>query len=186
MGMEVTKRRFDVDEYHRMAQAGILSEDDRVELIDGEIIEMSPIGNRHAASVDRATELFTSALRGRAQVSVQNPLRLDDYNEPQPDIIVLRRRSDYYASKSRTPEDAFLVVEVSDSTLRYDIDVKLPRYAAARVAEVWVENLEEDRLLVRRHPGGEGYATRLSLGRGDAVSALAFPDVVFRVGDLIA
>jgi hypothetical protein len=185
MQAEVTRKLFTVDEYYRMLDAGILTEDDRVELIDGEIIEMSPIGNRHAASVDRANDLFTSSFRGRALVSVQNPLRLNDFNEPQPDVVVLRRRADYYASKSRTPEDTFFVLEVSDSTLRYDVEVKLPRYAAASVPEVWIESLEEEFLLVCRNPMGENYATRLSLGRGDAVSPLALPDVVFKVEDLI-
>src|SRR5262245_43993003 len=111
----VTKKLFTVDEYYRMLDAGILTENDRVELIEGEILEMGPIGNRHAACVDRANDLFSAAFRGRALVSVQNPLRLNEYNEPVPDIVVLKPRADYYASKSHASDDTFFAVEVSDS-----------------------------------------------------------------------
>jgi Uma2 family endonuclease len=185
MRVEVTKKLFTVDEYYRMLDAGILTEDDRVELIEGEIIQMSPIGNRHAACVDRGTDLFTAAFRGRAIVSVQNPLRLNEYNEPVPDIMVLKPRADYYASKSRTPEDTLLAVEVSDSTLRYDIKIKLPIYARTGVAEVWIENLREDLILVCREPSSKGYNVQLTLRRGDSISPLAFPDTVFKVDDLL-
>ena len=107
METEVTKKLFTVDEYYRMAEAGIFDEDSRVELIEGEIIEMSPLGNRHVACVNRANTLLASALAGRAIVSVQNPLRLSNYTEPQPDIVLLRPRSDYYRSKRLSPEDTF-------------------------------------------------------------------------------
>jgi Uma2 family endonuclease len=104
MRAEVTKKLFTVDEYYKMLDAGILSENDRVELIEGEILQMSPIGNRHASCVDRATDLFTAAFRGRAVVSIQNPLRLNNYNEPVPDIVVLKPRADYYATnRTRRP-----------------------------------------------------------------------------------
>ncbi len=185
MRADVTKKLFTVDDYYRMVDAGILGENDRVELIEGEIVEMSPIGRKHMACVDRANDLFTSSFKGRALVSVQHPLRLNDYNEPQPDIVVLKPRADYYASKSHTPEDTFLVVEVSDTTLRYDRNVKLPLYAATGVFEVWIENLKEDLLLVCREPAGKTYKIELTLQRGDSVSPLAFPDVVFKIEDLL-
>jgi Uma2 family endonuclease len=185
MRAEITKKLFTVDEYYRMAEAGILTEDDRVELIEGEIIEMSPIGLKHMSCVDRSMDALTSAFKGRALVSVQHPLRLNDYNEPQPDIVVLKPRTDYYASKPHTPEDTFLVIEVSDTTLRYDINVKLPIYAALGVPEVWIENLQEELLLVCRNPAGKSYSSKLSLHRGDSVSPIAFPDDVFKVEDLL-
>ena len=185
MRADITKKLFTVDEYYRMVDAGILREDDRVELIEGEIIEMSPIGQKHMACVDRANDIFTSSFKGRALVSVQNPLRLNSYNEPQPDIVVLKPRADYYASKPHTPEDTFLVLEVSDTTLRYDTNVKLPIYAAGGVSEVWIENLQEDLLLVSRDPAAKTYNTQLTLRRGDSVSPLAFPDVVFQIEDLL-
>ena len=185
MRAEVTKKLFTVDEYYRMVDAGILNEDDRVELIEGEIIEMSPIGGKHMSCVDRANDVFTSRLKGRALVSIQQPLRLNDYNEPQPDIVVLQPRSDYYASKSHTPEDTFFVLEVSDSTLRYDTKVKLPIYAASGVREVWIENLQKDLLLVCRDPAGKQYTTQLTLRRGESISPMAFPDAVFKIEDLL-
>jgi hypothetical protein len=185
MPAEVTRKLFTVDALYRMLDAGIFNEDDHVELVDGEIVEMSPIGKRHAACVDRAAALLNAALRGNAQISVQNPLRLNDYNEPQPDIVVLKPRADYYASKWRTPEDVWLVIEVSDRSLRYDVDVKVPRYAAAGVIEVWIENLTADRIMVFRDPDGVGYRSRLIFSGGDSVSPLALPESVFQVDDLL-
>ena len=185
MQIETTKKLFTVDEYYRMADVGILGPEDRVELIDGEIIEMSPIGNRHLACVNRATETFIAAFKGRAVVSPQNPLRLSNYTEPQPDLVLLEPRSDFYASKRPVAEDALLVLEVSDTTLRYDWNVKLPHYAAAGVREVWIENLQEDLLLVCRDPSGNEYKTCLTLKRGDSVSLAVFPDVEFKVEDFL-
>ena len=185
MHIEVTKKLFTVDEYYRMADAGILGPDDRVELIDGEIIQMTPIGVRHAGQVQRGNRLFATALAGRAAINVQNPLELDDYNEPEPDIAVLKVRADDYIHKKVRAEDALLVVEVSDTTFRYDRTVKLPKYAAARIPEVWIENLENDELLVFRDPVGNTYSSAVTLRRGDSVSPVAFPNVVFKVDELL-
>jgi Uma2 family endonuclease len=185
MQAEVTKKLFTVDEYYRMVDAGILSERDRVELIEGEIVEMSPIGQRHVVCVDRANHLFTSSLNRRALISVQTPLRLNKYNEPQPDIVVMKWQDDYYSSKRHTPEDTLFVVEVSDTTLRYDTKIKLPLYAVTGVPELWIENLKENVLLVCRNPSGRKYNTQLTLTRADAISPLAFPDVSFKIADLL-
>ena len=152
METEVTKKLFTVDEYYRMSDAGILTEDDRVELIDGEIIEMSPPGNRHNACVHRANTFFTEAFGRSAVVSNQTPLRLSNYTEPVPDVLVLKPVADFYASRECRPDDVFFLVEVSDTTLRYDRNIKLPRYAAAGVCEVWIEDLKNDLLLVYRNP----------------------------------
>ena len=185
MPADVSKKLFTVDEYYRMADAGIFTEDDRVELIEGEIIQMSPIGHRHMVCVNRATDLFISALKGKAVVSVHNPLRLNQYNEPQPDIVVFKWRADYYASKPYTPEDTLFVLEVSDTTLRYDTKIKLPIYAANGISELWIENLKEDVLLVCRHPANKTYRTQLTLRRGDSISPLTFSDTSFTVEDLL-
>src|SRR5262245_5599912 len=126
MEIETTKKLFTVDEYYRMAEVGILGPEDRVELIDGEIVEMSPIGVRHLACVNRATRLFVAAFGDRATVSVQNPLRLGKYTEPQPDIVLLKPRTDDYSAKRPSAEDALLVLEVADTTIAYDRNVKLP------------------------------------------------------------
>lgn len=185
MQIETTKKLFTVDEYYRMAETGILGPEDRVELIDGEIIQMSPIGNRHLGCVNRANDAFTAALRGKAVISVQNPLLLNNYTEPEPDVVVLKFRADYYASKKPAAEDAILVLEVSDTTFRYDRDVKLPRYAAAGVPEVWIENLDEDVLLVFRDLAAGVYTSSLTLRSGDSISPLAFPELTFPVDQLL-
>jgi Uma2 family endonuclease len=185
MQIETAKRLFTVDEYYRMAEAGILTPQDRVELIDGEIIEMSPIGSRHAGCVNRANRLFTSAFGKRVVVSVQNPLRLTNYTEPEPDVVLLKPRDDEYASKTPSAGDALLVVEVADTTFSYDSRIKMPRYAAARIPEVWVENLQDDVLHVYRDPTVTGYATSLVLRRGESLSPVALPDVTFTVEQLL-
>lgn len=126
MALSVTKRLFTVTEYYRMAQAGIFSEDDRVELLEGEIIEMSPISSRHASCVMRLNHLLQDRVRDRAIVSVQNPVRLSDYSEPQPDIAVLKFRSDFYSAEHPKPEDVLLLAEVCETPAEFDRRVKLP------------------------------------------------------------
>src|SRR5215831_4037494 len=152
---EVSKRLFTVDVYHRMGETGILGPEDRVELIDGEIIRMSPIGTRHAACVNRAATFFFEAFGRRVVLGPQDPVQLTNWTEPQPDILVLKPRKDFYSGKRVTAEDVLFVVEVADSTLRYDCDVKVPRFAAAGIPEVWIEDLQNNVLLVYRHPSRE-------------------------------
>jgi len=185
MQVEVLAKKFTVDEYYRMAEVGIIGPEDRVELIDGQIIQMSPPGIRHVAASHRATTLFTEALGRRVIVSVQNPLRLDRFNEPQPDIIILKPQPDFYASRNSGPEDASLVIEISDTSLSYDRKVKIPHYAAKSIPEVWIEDLKHDVLLVYRDPAGGVYGTNLTLRRGETVSPSAFSDIVFKVEDLL-
>ena len=185
MRTEVTKKLFTVDEYYRMGEAGILHEDSRVELIEGEIIEMSPVGNRHIACVNRATALFTAKLAGKAIVSIQNPVLLSRITEPQPDVVLVRPRDDYYEAKRMSSEDTLLVIEVSDTTLRYDRNRKMPLYAKSGVPELWIENLQSNVILVYRDPGPTTYSTSLVLHRGDSISLLAFPDIAFKVDDLL-
>jgi Uma2 family endonuclease len=185
MQTEVTRKLFTADEFLRMGEAGIFEPEARLELIEGEIIEMSPIGNFHMACVNRANELFVMNLASKAIVSVQNAIRLSEYTEPQPDITVLKRRDDYYKEKRISWEDAYLVVEVSDTSLRHDRDRKLPLYAKAGVREVWIEDLQSSAIYVYRDSGPEGYAASLTLRPGDPISPAAFPDVVFNVTDLL-
>jgi Uma2 family endonuclease len=185
MRIETTKKLFTVDEYYRMADAGILTREDRVELIDGEIIEMSPIGVRHAGCVNAATAALTQAFRGKAVVSVQNPLQLTNYTEPEPDVVLLQFRTDSYRGKKQEAADALLVLEVSDTSFAYDSKVKLPLYAEAGIPEVWIENLLEDRLMVYRRPQGNTYRISLSLERTDSISLEAFPDLVFAISELL-
>ena len=184
MREELPKKLFTVDEYYRMAEVGILDPDARLELLEGEIVEMSPVGVRHVACVNRATALFVKHLGEKTVVSVQNPVQLSRYTEPQPDIVVLKPRGDYYAGKKISWEDAFLVIEVSDTTLRRD-RYKLALYAKAGVSELWIEDLQHDAIFVYREPGPLGYRTSLELHRGDSISVFAFPDLIFKVEDLI-
>ena len=185
METEVAKKLFTVDEYLRMGEAGIFDPEARLELIEGEIIEMSPRSERHIVCVNRATALFSSRLARKAMVSVQNPVRLSRYTEPQPDILLAPWRDDFYASKRLSAEHALLVIEISDTTIRYDRNRKMPLYAKAGVRELWIENLQDDSLLVYRDPVDNAYTTSLVLHRGESVSIIALPDVTFTVDQLL-
>ncbi|HVC33433.1 MAG TPA: Uma2 family endonuclease [Chloroflexota bacterium] len=180
-----TRRRFTVDEYYRLAEVGILREDERVELVDGEIIVMSPIGRLHAADVDRLGDLFVITFRDSAQVRVQNPLRLDEHSEPQPDVMLLRRKPDFYRSGHPRPEDVLLLVEVADSTLAYDREVKLPLYARFGIPEVWLLDVENDAIVAHRDPSPDGYRTRLIVRRGASLAPLAFPGRELAVAEML-
>ncbi len=178
------RRRFTVDEYLDMGVAGILHEDDRVELIDGEIIIMPPIGDPHEASTDWLTRLFVPPLLGRAIVRVQGSIRLSERSAPQPDIAVLRERS-LSEMGPYFPSDVHLVVEVSDSTLAYDRGAKLARYAAAGIPEVWVANLRAQEVTAYADPSGSEYAIVRTYRVGESISPRAFPDVVLAVADFM-
>ena len=184
MSTEVIKKRFTVDEYYRMAEAGILRPEDRLELIDGEIIQMSPIGLRHMGRVNRANTLLIRAFGEKAVVSPQNPVQLSDWTEPQPDIVVFKPRSDFYESKKPTPSDVFLVMEISDTSLGYDLKIKLPYFAAALIPEVWIQDINGDILHVFRDPEGNRYVTSTQLKAGDFVCPLAFPEIRFSINDI--
>lgn len=177
MGMPLAHRRFTVDEYHRMAETGILREDDRVELLDGEIVEMSPSGPRHAATVRRLERLFHRLAGERALVSGQNPISLDRYSEPEPDIALVRPQDDFYAGAHPTPADVLLIVEVADSSLGYDRR-KLASYARAGIPEVWLVDLTRDRVETHRAPRGDGYGEHHVLGRDEAITPLLLPDIM--------
>ncbi len=185
MGVELTRRLFDVDEYHRMAEVGILTDEDRVELIDGDIVEMTPIGAPHARCVMFLTDVFVRRLEGRAVVSPQNSVRLHRRTEPQPDIILLRPPLARYAKTIPGPGDALLVVEVADTSQHRDRVIKLPRYAAAGVREVWIVDLGAGVVDVHREPSPDGYGAWRRLGRGEQVAPEVFPDVALAVDDVL-
>jgi len=183
--VEPTRRRFTIHEYHRMADAGILRERDPVELLDGEIVEMSPIGRRHMAIVDRLNRLFVRRLGDQVIVRVQGPIVLDDYSEPQPDLALLRFRSNFYADGHPRPPDVLLAIEVSDSSVSYDRTVKLPLYARKHVREVWLVDLKAEVIDVHRRPTVAGYREHQRFTRGRRISLAAFPRVHFRVADVL-
>lgn len=180
-----TRRRFTVQEYYQMAAAGILRADDRTELIDGEVILMPPIGDPHAGNVNRATFVFGHRFGDVALVAVQNHVKLDEHDQPQPDLALLRPRADFYTTSSPTPADVFLLVEVSDTTVRYDRRVKGPLYASAGILEYLLIDINAATLTVFRDPTPEGYRSEQTLRRGDHWSPLAFPDRALAVAEIL-
>jgi Uma2 family endonuclease len=186
MSKLVTRRRFTVDEYHRMGETGILPEDSRIELICGDIVLREPIGAYHAGTVGRLNRLFTSRLGDRAIVSVQNPVQFrQEDTELQPDVALLRPRDDFYRWRHPEAADVLLLIEVADTTLRLDRRVKIPLYARAGVQEVWLIDLTTQRLEVYREPPGDRYGSVRILGRGQRVSPEAFGDFSVDVTDLV-
>jgi Uma2 family endonuclease len=163
-------------EYHRMGELGIIGPEERVELLEGELIAMPPIGPEHAFSVRELTEKFVQKFAGRAIVDVQNPVALDDYSEPEPDVMLLALREDRYRKSTPEPRDVLLVVEVANSSWRYDRGRKLRAYARTGIAEVWIVHLAASCVLVFRDPVGETYLDELSFTRGQAPAPTAFPN----------
>ena len=181
----VTRRKLDVAEYHRMAEAGILGEDDRVELIEGELIEMTPIGSYHSGTVNALTRLLVDAAGDRAVVAVQNPVRLGNHSEPQPDFALLAPRADQYRRATPTAAEVLLLIEVADSSGRYDRAVKLPLYAQHGIPEVWIIDLEANQVEVHREPGPGGYATGERVGSGGTIAPQLLPGIRLRVADVL-
>ncbi len=172
MAVQVTRRPFTVEEYHRLAQVGVVGEDERVELIEGDIIRMPLIGSRHAACVDRLNHLFSRISRD-VIVRVQGPLRLGERSEPQPDVAVLKWHQDFYAEEHPGANDVVLVVEVSETSATYDREMKVSLYGRHGVPEVWVVDLEREVIEVYRGPSAAGYAEVKWARRGDGVPSLA-------------
>jgi Uma2 family endonuclease len=157
-----------------------------VELIEGEIVEMPPIGVNHASVVDRlATTLIRLVAPRQANVRIQNPVRLNELSEPQPDVCLLKPRADFYASGHPGPEDVLLLIEVADTTLDYDLQVKIPLYAAAGVPEVWVVNLAAAAVEIYRRPAEDGYAEHRTAGRGQSLTPGALPEIVLSVDEVL-
>ena len=188
MAVEVaaTRRRFTRAEYRRMAEVGILGEDDRVELIRGEIVQMSPPGRRHVAFVDNLNQLLVLRLAGRAIVSVQNPVALTDDSEPQPDLAVRRLRPVPYKEREAHAEDALLLIEVADSSLAYDRSTKLRLYAEAGIPEYWLVDCAAETVEVYRTPGSQGYRDVARVAGTATLALQAFPDVELTAEQIFA
>ena len=185
MSVQVLKRLFTVEEYYRMAEANIFSEDDRVELLEGEIVQMTPIGKRHAGCVDRLNMLFSRHCGQVAIVRVQNPIGLDEHSEPQPDLALLKLRPDFYTESHPKPEEVLLLVEVGDVSASFDRQVKVPLYAKAGIREVWLMDLAGECLEVHLKPSIGGYEEIQQFRRGETISPLAFPDLKLNVSDIL-
>ena len=177
MSLSLITRKFTVEEYEKMATEGIIKPDEKVELIRGEIIKMSPMGTRHASSVDRLIQLFYQKLGQKIILRVQNPIRLNNNSQPEPDLSLLIPRSDFYVAAHPCPQDIYLVIEVSDSTLDYDSYTKIPLYAEANIQEVWIVNLKEECLEVYRHPLQGSYQAIHKYYRGEIIFIESFPAI---------
>ena len=178
--------RFTRTEYHRLAETGIIGPDARVELLDGEVFEMSPIGPQHGAIVDRLASFFTSHIAGRAICRVQGPVALDESSEPEPDLAILEHRGDYYASGHPCPRDVLLVVEVGDTSIDHDLGAKLRLYAGAGIREYWVIDLNRGVLIVHRDPRGDQYGSVREYDRTASVGPSALADLVLDLGDFLS
>ncbi len=179
------RRRFTVAEYYAMADAGILSENDRVELLDGDLIVMPPIGNWHGGGVKFFANTLPPVLQGRAIIAVQDPVRLDEHSEPQPDIMLLQWRDDFYRNGHPAPGDVLLLIEVADSSVEFDRTVKLAAYARAGIPEVWIVARAERRIEAYSEPAGNEYATVRRFGSGETVAPQAFPGISLEVSRVI-
>lgn len=186
MAMPLTAHRFTVEEFQRMGEAGVLHEEARVELIDGQIVEMSPVGVSHTSCVKRLTAAFAGLVAaGRATIGVQDPVVLAPHGQPQPDLSLLRPRRDGYSAAHPEPRDIYLLIEVADTSLAYDRGVKIPAYARAGVSEVWLVNLPAGFIETFRAPEGGRYTEVCGVRRGETLAPAAFPDLTLRADHIL-
>jgi Uma2 family endonuclease len=186
MTIQLARRLFTVDEYDRMIETGILTKDDHVELLEGEIVEMPPIGSHHAGALDRLVALLFRGLPSdRVIIRVQSPIKLDGRSEPQPDVSLLRPREDFYSDSHPIPPDIHLLIEVADSSIQSDRQIKIPLYADAGVAEVWLVDLTNEAVTVYRSPAAGHYQEERTIRRGDRISLLAFGNISFGVEEIL-
>ena len=186
MDVEVVRRRFTADQYLQMIDTGILGKGDRVELIEGEILEMGPTGPSHGAGLANLNRLLVLGVGSRAIVMPGATVRLSILSAPEPDLMLLRPRQGSYRDRYTEPGDVLLIVEVSDTSLRRDRELKAPLYARAGIPEVWIADVQGERVEVYRSPGPRGYASAQSLGRGETVAPVAFPDLIISVDEIFA
>jgi Uma2 family endonuclease len=185
MSVQIERRWFSVEEFDRMIRSGILTEDERVELIEGEIVRMSPIGKLHAACVIRLTMLLTRFVGQSALVSVQNPVHLNDFSSPQSDVALLNPRDDFYAQAHPMPDDILLIVEVADTTAASDIAVKVPLYARAGIPVVWLVDLQRDLIEIYDQPANGAYEEAREARRGDTLTLESLPVLKFNIDEIL-
>lgn len=185
MVAELVDRRFTLEEYERMIEAGILDEDEHVELLGGRIVCFGPRSPKYAAAVSSLAEHFLLNLRGRAIIHSQSPLAIAPDSEPEPALLVLQPRDDRYWSRRPQPADVFLVIEVADGSFNVARLVKLPLYAAAGIPETWIFDLNADRALVHREPRDGVYTSVTVVERGGTLSPLAFPALVLPLDEVL-
>ena len=182
----VTRRALTVAEYHRMGEVGIVHEDDRVELIEGELVAMTPIGSSHSGTINTLTRALVMAVGDRGVVAVQNPVQLDDLSEPQPDFSILKPRADDYRRATPRPHEVFLIIEVADSSLAYDRAVKRALCARHCIPEFWIVNLQADSVEVCRTPVGEAYADLSLVERDGTLEPALLPGAAIQAAALLS
>ncbi|MGI8915189.1 MAG: Uma2 family endonuclease [Chloroflexota bacterium] len=186
MAAVATRYRFTLAEYHRMGESGVLPRGKRVELIDGEVVEMSAVGSKHVGCVNRLDALLHEQLGRRAAiVQVQSPVVLAEHHEPEPDVTVLRFRPDYYSDALAEPSDVLLLIEVADSSLAFDQGVKLPLYARAGIPEVWIVDLESAMIERNTGPLGDVYTLTERIGRGGVISCSTLPAITVQADEVL-
>ncbi|HEX8458726.1 MAG TPA: Uma2 family endonuclease [Pyrinomonadaceae bacterium] len=185
MSLPISKYYFTASEFERMGEAGVFKMDARLELIEGEIIEMSPIGSRHAACVKFLSHFLYRTVGDITIVSVQDPIRLNDFSQPQPDIALLRLRDDFYRGAHPTSADVLLVIEVADTTLAYDRQVKVPLYAKAGIGEAWIVNLSDEQIETYAGLAGGAYQTNVNFRRGEEGRAHTLTNLSVNVADVL-
>ena len=184
MQLLTKKLSFTVSQYHQMAKIGIIKPDDRVELIRGEIIKMSPIGIKHASCVIRLSEMLWSKLEKRVLMSIQNPVQLDNFSQPQPDIMLLKRKADFYNTKHPQSDDVLLLIEVADTTIETDKNDKIPLYSEMNIKEVWLVDINSECIEVYRNPSLTGYQQIETFFKGQTISIESFTDVIINVNEI--
>ena len=185
MTTQPQNRAFTVSEYYRMAEAAILTEEDRVELIAGQIVAMSPIGSRHAACVKRLNLLMGKMVGDSMLIGVQDPIALDAYSAPEPDLVLLRPRADFYAAAHPAATDVLLAVEVADTSAEYDREVKLPLYAQAGLPEVWLIDLQKGHIEVYAHPADGTYQETVEVAADATLTSPTIPQLALAAADVL-
>ncbi len=177
--------RFKVDEYYKMIELGMLKDYEKAEIIDGELIQKMPIGKKHSAVVEKLNEVLRDRLGKSVSLRNQPPVRFGDYNEPEPDLAILKRREDFYAERKPVPEDVLLLIEVSDATLKYDRDTKLTLYAEAEIPEVWIVNLQNNLIEIHQKPHIGIYQLTKIFKRGEQIVSEILPDLKLAVDEVL-
>ena len=183
--LKIERRLFTIEEYDRFIEAGVLTEDDPVELINGEVVKMSPISGPHAGCVARLSMMFSLQLGQQVVIWTQNPIHIDQYSEPEPDVVVLRYRQDFYTKSLPRPIDVLLLIEVADTSLSYDRRVKVPLYAKVGILEIWVMDVENRLIYVYRNPVNGKYQETLVMKPGDTITPVTFSEILVKVDEII-
>ncbi len=181
----LSTKKYTLAEYHQMIEIGILKAQDKVELIRGEIIKMSPVGLKHASCVKKINQLFAQKLGNKVILGIQDPIKLNDNSQPQPDVVLLKPKSDFYATEHPKSEDILLLIEVADTSIEYDRQIKIPLYAENNITEMWLININENIIQVYQNPQGKLYKNITNYQIDDKIDLTIFPDCEIKVKDIL-